>query len=210
MRTIDDRNLYLVITEKYGMGRSALVIAERALAGGVDIIQMREKERPAAELLKTATDMVAACKKKKALFIVNDDPALAARAGADGVHLGQEDTKRFSIRSTREIVGRDSIIGVSTHSLDQFAEANEADVDYVAFGPVFPTKTKDYFIGTADISEVLKIAEKPVFFIGGINLSNIDELLTRGARNIALIRGITEADDIEASARQYKELMGRC
>jgi thiamine-phosphate pyrophosphorylase len=196
--------LYLVITEEYCAGRSALDVAEAAIAGGVDIIQMREKTKTAKELIALGKKMAGLCKKKGVIFIVNDDPLLAREIDADGAHLGQEDLKGFSAWQARRVLGPDKIIGVSTHSVEQFSAANEMDFDYIAFGPVFETKTKDYFIGTGGIEYVLKAAKKPVFFIGGINLFNINRVLDKGARNIALIRGIAEAEDIISRTKEFK------
>ena len=144
------------------------------------------------------------CKKSGVKFIVNDDPFIANEVDADGVHLGQEDLKKHSLVETRNLLGQDKIIGISTHSLEQFKKANEEDFDYVAFGPIFPTKTKDYFIGTGDVEKILAAAKKPIVFIGGINLDNVDQILQKGARNIALIRAILEADDISAAAARFK------
>lgn len=200
-------------------------MAKLAVSGGIDILQMREKERPRDELVKLGRELRRICKKGKkgkigvekgdagkigeekgdAIFIVNDDPSVAKEVGADGVHLGQEDLERWSLKKTRNLLGPDRVIGISTHSLAQFKKANSEDFDYIAFGPIFPTRTKDYCIGTGDVEEALKTAEKPVVFIGGINLTNIDELLEKGARNIALIRGITEAEDVEEAARSFRE-----
>jgi len=205
VRKISDHSLYLVISEECGSGRSAIDIAKMAIAGGVDIIQMREKNKAGEELAVLGRRLSAACKKSGVLFIVNDDPVLAAGLGADGVHLGQEDMKKYPLTKARSVIGEDKIIGVSTHSFEEFKIANEEDCDYIAFGPVFPTKTKDYFIGTEAVKDVSGIARKPVFFIGGIGLSNIDGLLMKGARNIALIRGITEAEDIAAMTARFKE-----
>jgi thiamine-phosphate pyrophosphorylase len=205
VKTIRDRSLYLVISEEYAMGRSALEVARRAIAGGVDMIQMREKARPDQELVGMAKALSALCRRSGAIFIVNDDPSLARRADADGVHLGQGDMARFPVKTVRGIVGPDRLIGVSTHSLDELRKAMDEDIDYLAFGPVFPTKTKDYSIGTEDVKRAAGIARKPVFFIGGIDLSNIDIVLGEGGRNIALIRAITEADDIETRTRRLKE-----
>jgi len=204
MRKINDHSLYLVISEEYGQGRSAMEIASLAIAGGVDIIQMREKRKEKDGLVKLGSELAELCGNRGVIFIVNDDPALAREVGADGVHLGQEDIKRWPVDEARRSVGNDKLIGVSTHSLGQFKKANKEDVDYIAFGPIFPTKTKDYFLGTGDAPKVMKIARKPVFLIGGINLSNIDELLVLGASNIALIRGIAEAGDIVSKTRQFK------
>jgi len=205
MRKINNYSLYLVISEEYGMGRDALEIARHAIAGGTDILQMREKNRSVQDLVGLGKDIAALCRQEDRMFIVNDNPMLAKRVDADGVHLGQGDMTRFTIKMARDAIGPDRVIGVSTHSLDQFKKANEEEVDYIAFGPIFPTKTKSYNIGTGDIEEVVRTTKNPVFFIGGINLSNIDDVLGRGARNIALIRGIVEADDIAARAKQFKE-----
>lgn len=205
MEKITDHSLYLVISEEYGKGRGALEIARPAIAGGVDIIQLREKHKSKDELARLGTKLCKLCKETGVIFIVNDDVNLAKDLDADGVHLGQEDIKDCSIKDARRILGKDKIIGVSTHSLEQFEKANKEGIDYIAFGPMFPTKTKDYYLGTNDVDEVLRIARKPVFFIGGINLSNIDEILSKGARNIALIRGILEADDITARTKEFRE-----
>lgn len=209
MGKIKNNSLYLIITEKYGRGRTVLDIAGAAIAGGADIIQMREKEKDEEDLLKMGQELSSLCRKNKIPFIVNDDPYLAKKVKADGVHLGQEDAKLFPVESARKAVGESGIIGISTHSIEQFAKANDDDVDYIAFGPIFPTKTKDYHIGTDDMDDILKTAKKPVFFIGGINLSNIDELLKKGARNIAVIRGIMEAADIAGRTKELKERMRR-
>ena len=189
------------------MGRSALEIAEQAIAGGVDIVQMREKNKSLQELVKLGKDLAAVCKSSGAMFIVNDDPMLVHRVGADGVHLGQEDIDRFPLTKARDILGQEKTIGVSTTSRAQFDKANASgeDVDYIAFGPIFPTTLKDHHVGTDDIEYVMKVARKPVFFIGGINMANIDEILSLGGRNIAVIRAITEAGDIRSGSRQLKD-----
>lgn len=204
MGKMKDKNLYLVISEEYGRGRSALDIARQAIAGGADIIQMREKNKPREELIRLGIELAGVCRKSDVIFIVNDDPMLAHEVNAGGVHLGQEDLKLFPISSVRKILGKNKIIGVSTHSVEQFETANNNDIDYIAFGPIFPTLTKNYCIGTNEIAKVLKAAKKPVFFIGGINLSNIGELVKKGARNIAVIRVILEADDIKLKTEEMR------
>lgn len=207
MKKIEDYSLYLIISEECGKGRNVADIARAAIAGGVDIIQMREKNKKDDKLISLGKELSCLCKEKGVTFIVNDDPFLAKKVNADGVHLGQEDMERFSINETRSIVGRSRVIGVSTHSIKQLEKANGDDVDYIAYGPVFPTKTKDYCIGTKDVARVLVIAKKPVFFIGGIDLSNIEEILRIGARNIALIRGITEAVDIKSATEELVKMI---
>ncbi len=204
-RSLKDRSLYLVLTEEYGTGRPLREIAAEAIAGGIDLLQMREKSKSREELLRLGGDLAALCRRNGVTFIVNDDPLLAAELDADGVHLGQEDLMRCPVDRAREILGRDRIIGISTHSVEQFRHANELDADYLAFGPIFPTRTKDYTIGTADIREVLRIAVKPVVFIGGVNPANLEILLKEGATFMALISDIMQAEDVAARAGWYKE-----
>lgn len=207
MKISEEAKLYLVITEEYAKGRGAFEVAEASIAGGADIIQMREKNKPQEELIELGKRLARLCNDKKVVFIVNNDPFIAKACRADGLHLGQEDMEKYPIKEARRIVGSNRIIGVSTHSMEQFIQANDGDADYIAFGPIFETKTKGYHIGSGDIGEVAKIAKKPVFFIGGINLSNIGDVLKLGARRIALIRGITEAEDITLKTKEFKDML---
>ena len=204
MQKLKDYSLYLVITEEYGNGRSALEIAGAAIAGDVDVIQMREKNKSRNELVRLGRELSRLCKERGVKFIVNDDPLIAKETDADGVHLGQDDIRRSPIRKARELLGPDKIIGASTGSLAEVVAVNDEDVDYIAYGPVFCTTIKDKCAGTGDVDKVLRISKKPVVFIGGITLSNIDELLKMGAKNIALIRGILRADDIASAAGSFR------
>jgi thiamine-phosphate pyrophosphorylase len=205
MRNIPHPSLYLVLSEEYAAGKPLKLVAEQAIAGGIDILQMREKQKSHDELLSLGNVLHGLCKKNAVLFIVNDDPFLAQELEADGVHLGQEDMMKFPVDKARHFLGRDKIIGLSTHSLEQFQKANQQDVDYIAFGPIFPTQTKDYRIGTGSIEAVLETAQKPVVLIGGISTTNLDVLLEIGATNVALIRDIMQAENITARAKWYKE-----
>jgi len=204
-RVLKNHSLYLVLSEEYGAGRSLISIAGQAIAGGVDILQMREKHKSRAELLQMGTALAALCRRSGVTFIVNDDPVLAAELDADGVHLGQEDLVSYPIAAVRQILGPDRMIGLSTHSREQFRQANEMDADYLAFGPIFPTRTKDYSIGTGDIREVLRVAVKPVVLIGGVHRTNLPLLIREGATRVALIRDLMEADDVAARTSWYKE-----
>jgi thiamine-phosphate pyrophosphorylase len=206
MQKIKDYSLYLVITENYCNGRSALEIARSAISSGVDIIQMREKNKPALELIDLGRKLSKLCRDSGVIFIVNDDPEIALETGAEGVHLGQEDITRTSIREARRIIGSGKIIGLSTESVSQVKEAmSDKDVDYIAYGPVFSTEVKDKCVGTGEVGKVLSISKKPVFFIGGITLSNVDELLKKRAKNISLIRAITMAGDVEFAVKSFKK-----
>lgn len=197
-------SLYFVSSEEYSQGKKTLEIAYEAVEGGIDILQMREKNKNEEKLIFLGKKLAELCKINRVTFIVNDNPKIAKKVDADGVHLGQEDCEIFTIEETRKLLGRDKIIGLSTHSLEQFTLANEMDLDYIAFGPIFSTKTKEYYIGLENIESVLKIAKKPVVFIGGINLENIDLLIQKGVQNIAMIRGITKAKNVKTRIKNLK------
>ncbi len=195
-------SLYLVLTEEYS-NKPATEIARLAIEAGIDVLQMREKNRPKDELLALGGKLRKLC--KDIPFIVNDDPYLAKELKADGVHLGQEDFNKYP--NARKIM-KDKIIGLSTHSIEEVKQANAMDIDYIAFGPIFETKTKDYSIGIKDVKQVIGVADKPVVFIGGINEENIGKLTKCGAENIAVIRAITQSNDISASVRALKAHLG--
>jgi len=202
-------NFYFVAGGGYSGGREIAEVAALAIKGGIDILQLREKKMCRRELVDEGKQLSLLCREKKVIFIVNDDPYLAKDVSSDGVHLGQEDVKEYPIAKTREILGKDKIIGLSTHSLEQVEKANCLDVDYIGFGPIFPTLTKDYSIGTKDIPKALEISNKPVVFIGGINISNAEAILEMGAKNIAVIRAVAEAENIERRVGEFKAMMGK-
>lgn len=209
MKKIKEHSLYFLITEEYCRRRDCIEVARRSIDGGADMIQLREKNGPGSDVAGRARELCALCRQKGVTFIVNDDPILAKEVDADGVHLGQEDLKLFTVAETRQILGKNKIIGLSTGSVDDVERANGEDVDYIGFGPVFPTTVKDKCVGTKAVELVLKTANKPVFFIGGIGVDNVDELLAKGAKNIAVIRAISEADDIKRAAKELKTKIGR-
>ncbi len=201
---IKNGSLYLVLSSEYAGGGNVLDIAGSAVSGGIDLLQMREKNAEREELLRLGKSLSDLCRRRGVMFIVNDDPLLAGELDADGVHLGQEDRTVYPVADVRRMLGPEKVIGLSTHSPGQFDEANGLDVDYIAYGPIFPTRTKDYCIGTKDVRAVLESASKPVFLIGGINRSNLDALLACGTRNIALISDLMQAEDVKTRAGWYK------
>ena len=209
MTKIKNHSLYFVTGEEYSAPRTTFEVVKDSILGGIDIVQMREKNKEKDELRKIGKELLVLCRENNVVFIVNDDPFLAKELDADGVHLGQQDIEKYSIDQARSILGNEKIIGISTHSIEQFKEAQDQDCDYLAFGPIFQTKTKDYFIGLDDVESVLGIAQKPVMFIGGINSENIDYLLEKGAKNIAVIRCIAESDDALKSTKVLKEKIAR-
>jgi thiamine-phosphate pyrophosphorylase len=170
-----------------------------ALAGGVDVLQLREKKASDEEILATAAVFRALCDEHGALFVVNDRPDLALAAGADGVHVGQDDE---AVASVRQQVGRGTLIGLSTHSHEQLASALETDADYVCVGPVYATPTKpDYpAVGLELVRHAAETVDRPWFAIGGIDGTNVGEVATAGAPRIAVVRAIRDAPEPRAAA----------
>jgi thiamine-phosphate pyrophosphorylase len=170
-----------------------------ALAGGVDVLQLREKNGSDEEILAAAATFRALCDEHDALFVVNDRPDLALAAGADAVHVGQGDE---AVASVRERVGRGMLIGLSTHSREQLAAALETDADYVCVGPVYATPTKpDYpAVGLDLVRHAVEMADRPWFAIGGIDGTNVDEVAAAGAPRVAVVRAIRDAPEPRAAA----------
>ncbi len=169
-----------------------------ALRGGADIIQLRMKGSSAEAILAAATGFARVCAQHGALFILNDHPELVAAAGADGVHLGQDD---LAASAARALLGPDRLIGLSTHSPDQVDGAG--DCDYIGVGPVYATPTKPGRppTGTELVRHAAINAKVPFFAIGGIDLGNLGSVRDAGARRIAVVRAVTDAADPESAAR---------
>lgn len=195
--------LYLVTGVRPG-GRALADVLEPALRGGVDLVQLRDKALDDAGLVAAAREFRAAADEAGALFILNDRPDLVEACGADGVHVGQDDEPSSTARAA---VGNDRILGRSTHAPDQADAANvDPDVDYLAVGPVHATPTKPGrpAAGLAYVEYAARTVGKPWFAIGGLDATNVGEVVARGARRIVVVRAITEADDPEAAARALR------
>ncbi len=188
--------LYLVCDLRPG-GRALADVLAPALAGGVDIVQLRDKAASAAELLAGAAIARRLCDAADALLVVNDRPDLAAQSGADGCHVGQHDMEPAT---ARERAGDGALIGRSTHFPDEVAGA--ADADYIGVGPVWATPTKPgrHPVGIELVRFAAFHAPVPFFAIGGIGADNVGEVIAAGARRIAVVRAITEADDPGAAS----------
>lgn len=165
-----------------------------ALNGGVDIVQLREKELPRREIELAALTFRRLCDTYSALFIVNDDPDLARACDADGVHVGQEDTPASEARAA---LGPDVIVGLSTHSQEQIAASAEQPVDYISVGPIWETPTKEGrpATGLDLIRTASEVAPVPWFAIGGIDPSNVEQVRAAGAERICVVRAIRDAAD---------------
>jgi thiamine-phosphate pyrophosphorylase len=174
-----------------------------ALAGGVDIVQLREKELGRAEIERAASTFRRMADNYSALFIVNDDPDLARICDADGVHVGQDDA---SVDEARAILGHGAIVGQSTHSEAQIAAAEGRDVDYYAVGPVWETPTKPGRpgVGLELVTHAAGRATKPFFAIGGIGPLNAGEVVAAGAQRMCVVRAIRDAPHPEVAAEALR------
>jgi len=207
--------LYLCTDARRERGDLAQFV-DAALAGGVDIVQLRDKgsagERRFGPL--EARDELAACeiladaaRRHGALFAVNDRADIARATGADVLHLGQGD---LPLGLAREIVGPDTLIGLSTHDRDQVAAAGDSDADYFCVGPCWPTPTKPgrQAPGLQLVREAAELGgDKPWFAIGGIDARRLPEVLNAGARRIVVVRAITAAEDPRAAAEQLRSAL---
>jgi thiamine-phosphate pyrophosphorylase len=204
---LDDRRarlqraaLYLVCSTRPG-GRALEDVLAPALAGGVDIVQLRDKQASTAELLEAAAIARRLCDAAGALLILNDRPDLVAEAGADGCHVGQDD---MDVPEARALAGEGAIVGQSTHFPGEIDGATEAD--YIGVGPIYATPTKPGrpAVGLELVTFAGAHAHVPFFAIGGIDASNVDAVVDAGARRIAVVRAIAEASDPRAVAAKLR------
>ena len=203
MPSLDDTRLYFVCGPRPG-GRPLRDVLEPALDAGVDVFQLRDKHGDDDAVLRGAEVARELCDDAGALFVLNDRPDLVAAAGADGVHVGQDDTPVPQARAT---VGDERIVGLSTHSEAQADAAR--GVDYFAVGPVHATPTKEGrpAIGLEPVRHAAATATAPWFAIGGLDEHTVPAVLDAGARRIVVVRAIAEAEDPGAAARTLRRLL---
>ena len=209
LKKLYSAKLYCFTPDKFIKGRDIIDIVNQQIEGGCDIIQLREKRCTDRIKLKLAIKIREITLKKNILFIVNDDIDIAYFSQADGVHLGQDDIPYFYAKSLL----KDKLIGISTHNIKQYKEAQDFDVDYTAIGPIFPTKSKDDpdpVIGLDELKKILKYKKKLTVAIGGIKLSNLKLLSNIGIDIIAIISDIILSDNIKKRTRLIKNEWNRC
>jgi thiamine-phosphate pyrophosphorylase len=203
--------LYLVC-DSSPRGRSLPDVLHPAIAGGVQVVQLRDKHLPDDELVAVANAAHVLCERLGALLIVNDRPLVAREAGADGVHVGQDD---MPVAEVREMLGPDMLIGLSTHATGEIDAAlpSAADgtplVDYIGVGPVHETPTKPGrpAVGLELVRYAAANAAVPFFAIGGLNAGNLAELVDAGASRVVVLRAIADAEDPERAAKQLGRLL---
>lgn len=208
-----DRSARLAAAQLYVLVdgcRDAASFAELArslIEAGVDVLQLRDKRLADAELLARARLLRELTLGTPTLFVMNDRPDLAALAGADGVHVGQEE---LSVDEARAIIGPDMLVGVSTHSIEQARRAVADGADYIGVGPTFPSATKqfDAFTGVALLRSVAGEIALPAFAIGGVALENLDQVLAAGMTRVAVSSAIAQAQCPAATAREFRRRLG--
>jgi len=202
---VDNRHLYVCVPGEFPVDLLGSIIE-----AGVDVVQVRMKDAEAAEVIEIADQMQHVCRDLGVPLIVNDRPDIALALQADGVHLGQDD---LPPSVARQILGRNAIIGRSTHSQQDIERAitehAEGCADYIAVGPVHetPTKVGRPGVGLELIEHAAANVDFPWFAIGGIDTSNVDAVVKAGAKRIVVVRAITEADDPIDAAKRLRDAL---
>ena len=198
-----DFGFYLVITNPVvGYAKCA----EAAVRAGVKIIQLRMKHAARDEILREAREMRRVTAGTETLFIVNDDPSIAAEAEADGVHVGQDDMPPAEVRARYPSL---KIVGLSTHNPAQVAASRAQPIDYIGVGPVYATPTKDIpdpTLGLETMRAMIAAAAHPAVAIGGIDATRLADVLAAGARNWAVVRAVCRAADPYAAIRNLQAI----
>jgi len=194
------RRLYLCTPDRPDL---AAFVAE-CIAGGVDVVQLRDKFLEAKPLIERARVAVAVCRERGVPFVLNDRPDLALEVGADGVHVGQDDAP---VSLARRILGPEAIVGLSTHSQSDLAAAAAEEVSYISAGPVEATPTKPGREGTGMgyVSLASARSSVPVFVTGGVTPERIPALAAAGVRHFVVVRHLTEAPDARRAARALRD-----
>jgi thiamine-phosphate pyrophosphorylase len=199
--------LYTIVDSRFCL-KNRIEACVEILQGGAKIIQLREKVLNDKKFTETAIKIKRLCEDFNALFIVNDRVDIAFASNADGVHLGQDD---MPIEFAKDILGFNKIIGLSTHNLEQVKETSKINIDYIGFGPIFPTKSKenpDPVVGTARLRKIKeKYKNLPVCAIGGINFSNINKVIDVKPEMICVMSGITLEEDIKKAVEKYRRVI---
>ncbi len=205
-RSFPKTRLYCITASELSLGRSNEEVVHQMLEAGIKLIQYREKNFPAQIKLQECRTIRELCARYSACFIVNDDVELAVAVDADGVHVGQED---IAVEHVRGRVGNDVLIGLSVSSIEEAKTALKAGIaDYLGVGPIYPTTTKKdagAAMGLESLCEIKRCCQIPIVAIGGINQSNIRDVLNHGADCVAIISDIVSASDIRLKIEQIND-----
>jgi thiamine-phosphate pyrophosphorylase len=200
--------LYAIIDPSRMGGRAPKDVCEELLEAGVRLIQYRDKQGSSLAVFEVCAGLSESIRKHHGFFIVNDRADIALAAGAEGVHVGQED---LPVELARKVVGPHRWVGVSTHNLSQVREADTSSADYIAFGPIFETQSKerpDKVVGIEGLREAREATTKPLVAIGGITAENALSVIEAGADVVAVIQALLAGPKVEASAREFMRILG--
>ena len=197
------KGLYVIVDPDNTGGRPVVEIAEEALKGGSSLLQLRDKTSQRGRVLQLAQQLRSLCQGYGALFVMNDDPALAFSSKAHGLHIGQQD---IPVSEARRVIQADQIIGSSNNSIDEVVASQTMGLDYIAIGAVFPTSTMGKgnrsVVGTGLITKAKQITDQPVVAIGGINKDNAPDAVVAGADCVCVVGAITmDKNPRDAAAR---------
>lgn len=204
-----DLSLYLVTDRSLSLGRPLETVVEEAVRGGVTMVQLREKDASTLDFYNLAMKLKSILKSYNVPLIINDRLDIALACDAGGLHIGQSDMP-YSV--ARKLLSKDKIIGLSVESIQDAIDANNLDVDYIGISPVFGTQTKTDTapaLGLEGIGEITRISGHPSVGIGGINLTNAQDIIQAGADGISVVSAIMSAPDPQQSARQLKEIINK-
>ena len=197
-----------VITDTVIQNRySHIDIAEMAINGGADMIQLRDKELPAGELIDIAKIICKLCRRKNVTFIMNDRADIALLSDADGVHLGIND---LPVKEARNLLGKDKIIGGTAHTLKEALEAEEQGADYIGYGHIYRTFSKfkpEKPKGIAGLKNILDHIKTPVIAVGGINHDNSRDIISAGCHGVAVIGAVAGSDNPEKAVRRLRRIV---
>ncbi len=189
--------MYLLLDEQWAPKRHLSHVLELAVGCGIQVFQYRNKTGSLQDLFAKAKELREVATRFGALFIVNDRCDVALAVEADGVHLGQED---LPLELARKVMGHQKIIGISTRRPEEVAQATQGGADYIGYGPLFPTATKEAHrapVGLAGLQEIRSLTSLPVFVIGGITLDSLEEIVDSGANGVAVASAVLNSSQME-------------
>ena len=203
--TRGDWRVYVITESRQARGRSHQEIAEAAIRGGATAVQLRMKDEPARAIFDAARTIAPLCRAAGVALIVNDRVDVALMAGADGVHIGQDDLPAPEVRA---LMGPRALIGVSAATVEEAVAAERAGADYVGVGSIYATATKADAgapVGLGRVTEIRPAVRLPIVGIGGITPGNAAAVIRAGAQGVAVITAVTLADDMSAVVRRLRE-----
>jgi thiamine-phosphate pyrophosphorylase len=200
--------LYAIVDRAQLSDRHPAAAARELVRAGVRLFQYRDKQATSHELYEFSRAILDEVSREGVVFILNDRADIARAIGADGVHVGRND---LPVEMARAVMGPEKWVGHSTHDLDQVREAEAAPADYVAFGPIFATLSKEHpgpVVGLDGLRRARGATRKPLVAIGGITLENARQVIEAGADSVAIISDLLRAPDIGARAREFLQALG--